>query len=147
MRVSFMKQLYLRDMSEPSSTQAGAARIDRWLFAVRLAASRGLAGQAASGGRVHINGERVKASHPVRPGDLVTFKRGAVEFECTVERVPLRRGPAREAVLCYQESAASAARRVEHAQNMKVAGALAVRPDHRPDKHERAHLRRLKGRI
>jgi ribosome-associated heat shock protein Hsp15 len=133
-------------MLEPSS-QAGAARIDRWLFAVRLAGSRALASQAVSGGRVHINGERVKASHALRPGDIVTFKRGAVEFQCTVARVPLKRGPAREAVLCYTESAASAARRVEHAHNMKVAGALTVRPDHRPDKHERARLRQLKGRI
>ena len=134
-------------MSEPSTTPAGAARIDRWLFAVRLAASRALAAQAVSGGRVHINGARVKAAHPVRPGDIVTFKRGAVAFECTVQAIPPRRGPAREAVLAYAESAASAARRVEHAQNMKVAGALTVRRDHRPDKHERARLRQLKGRI
>ena len=134
-------------MSEPSSTQAGAARVDRWLFAVRLAGSRVLAAAAVSGGRVHINSERVKAGHPVRPGDIVTFKRGAVEFECTVVRIPLRRGPAREALLCYTESQASAARRLEFAHNMKVAGALAPRPGHRPDKHERARLRRLRGRI
>ena len=134
-------------MSEPSSTHAGAARIDRWLFAVRLAGSRVLAAAAVSGGRVHINGERVKAGHPVRPGDIVTFKRGAVEFECTVARIPLRRGPAREALLCYTESQASAARRVEFAHNMKLAGALTPRPARRPDKHERARLRRLRGRI
>jgi ribosome-associated heat shock protein Hsp15 len=133
--------------SEPSSTQAGAARIDRWLFAVRLAGSRVLAAQAVSGGRVHVNGERVKAAHPVRPGDIVTFKRGALAFECAVERIPARRGPAREARLCYTENAASAARRVEFARQMKVAGALTIRPDHRPEKHERARLRRLKGRI
>jgi ribosome-associated heat shock protein Hsp15 len=134
-------------MAEPSSTQAGAARIDRWLFAVRLAGSRVLGTEAVSGGRVHINGERVKPSHPVRPGDIVTFKRGATEFECTVARIPPRRGPAREAVLCYTESEASAARRAEFAHNMKVAGALTPRPAHRPDKHERARLRRLRGRI
>ncbi len=114
---------------------------------MRLAGSRAQASQAVSGGRVHINGERVRAARPVRPGDIVTFKRGAVEFECTVQAIPPRRGPAREALLCYTESPASAARRAEHAHNMKVAGALAVRPDHRPDKHERARLRQLKGRI
>jgi ribosome-associated heat shock protein Hsp15 len=134
-------------MPEPSSTQAGAARIDRWLFAVRLAGSRVLAAEAVSGGRVHINGERVRAGHPLRPGDIVTFKRGGADFECTVVRIPPRRGPAKEAVLCYSESPASAARRLEHVQHMKVAGALAIRPAHRPDKHERARLRRLRGRI
>ena len=134
-------------MSEPSSTQAGAARIDRWLFAVRLAGSRAAAAQAVSGGRVHINAERVKAAHPVRAGDIVTFKKAGVDFECTVVRIPARRGPAREAVLCYAESAASAARQAELARNVKLAGALVPRPDHRPDKHERARLRRLRGRI
>jgi ribosome-associated heat shock protein Hsp15 len=134
-------------MAEPSSTQAGAARIDRWLFAVRLAGSRALAAQAVSGGRVHINGERVKAAHPLHPGDIVTFKRAGTDFECTVLRIPARRGPAREAVLCYAQSAASTARQVEFARNMKLAGALTPRPDHRPDKHERARIRRLRGRI
>jgi ribosome-associated heat shock protein Hsp15 len=133
-------------MPEPSS-QAGAARIDRWLFAVRLAASRVQAAAAVSGGRVHINGERVKAAHRVLPGDIVTFRRDSGEFECTVARIPARRGPAREAQLCYTESEASAARRVEFARNLKISGALAPRPEHRPDKHERARLRRLRGRI
>jgi ribosome-associated heat shock protein Hsp15 len=134
-------------MSEPSSTQAGASRIDRWLFAVRLAGSRVLAAQAVSGGRVHINGERVKAAHPVRPGDTVTFKRSGVDFECTVLGIPARRGPARAAVLCYAQSAASAERQAELARNMKLAGALAPRPQRRPDKHERNRIRRLRGRI
>ena len=134
-------------MSEPASTRAGAARIDRWLYAVRLAPSRPLAAAAVSGGRVHINGERVKASHVVRPGDIVTFKRGAADFECTVALIPQRRGPARAAQLCYAESAASVARREQLAKNIKLAGALVPRPDHRPDKHERARIRRLRGRI
>jgi ribosome-associated heat shock protein Hsp15 len=114
---------------------------------VRLAASRPLAAAAVSGGRVHINGVRVKAAHAVRPGDVVAFRRGALEFECTVAQVPARRGPAREAVLCYEESAASIRRRAEFSANMKLAGALAARPPGRPGKHERARLRQLKGRI
>jgi ribosome-associated heat shock protein Hsp15 len=134
-------------MSGPSSTPTGAARIDRWLFAVRLLGSRALATEAVGGGRVHINGARVKPAHPVRPGDTVTLMRGAVEFECTVLAVPARRGPAREAQRCYAESPASAARRAEVAQRMKLAAALAPRPPQRPDKHARARLRRLRGRI
>jgi ribosome-associated heat shock protein Hsp15 len=134
-------------MAEPSSTQAGAARIDRWLFAVRLAPSRSLAAAAVSGGRVHINGARAKAAHPLRPGDLVTFRRGATDFECTVLAIPARRGPARAAGLCYTESPASVARREVFARNMKLAGALTPRPQRRPEKHERARLRRLRGRI
>jgi ribosome-associated heat shock protein Hsp15 len=123
-----------------------ATRIDRWLFGVRLFKSRSLAAQAVSGGRVHINGERVKPAHVVRPGDLVSFVRGAVSFECSVTAIPLRRGPASEAARCYDETAASRAAREEFAARMRVASVLTPRPDERPDKHERRELRRLRGR-
>ena len=124
----------------------GAARIDRWLFGVRLFKSRSLAAQAVTGGKVHINGDRVKPSRELRAGDVVTFVRGTVEFECTVAAIPMRRGPATEAAKCYVESAASVARRAEFAQRMKVASALAPRPEERPGKHDRQALRRLRGR-
>jgi ribosome-associated heat shock protein Hsp15 len=124
----------------------GAARIDRWLFGVRLFKSRSLASQAVTGGKVHINGDRVKPSREVRAGDLVTFVRGAVEFECTVAAIPARRGPASEAARCYVETPASEARRAQFAQRMKMASALTPRPDERPDKHDRQALRRLRGR-
>lgn len=124
----------------------GAARIDRWLFGVRLFKSRSLAAQAVAGGKVHVNGDRVKPSREVREGDVVTFIRGTVEFECTVSAIPARRGPASEAARCYVETAASEARRAEFAQRMKVAAGLTPRPDARPDKHDRQALRRLRGR-
>ncbi len=134
-------------MSEPASAAAGAARIDRWLFAVRLYGSRSLAAQAVSGGRVHLNGERVKPGRAVRPQDHLSLTRGALAFECTVTAIPARRGPARQAALCYEESPASVARRSEFSARMKLAAALTPRPQGRPDKHQRARLRRLKGRI
>jgi ribosome-associated heat shock protein Hsp15 len=134
-------------MAENRSNEGpGAARIDRWLFGVRLFKSRSLAAQAVTGGKVHVNGDRVKPSREVRSGDVVTFVRGAVEFECTVAGIPARRGPAGEASRCYVESAASEARRAEFAQRMKVASALTPRPDERPNKHDRQALRRLRSK-
>ncbi|HKT72736.1 MAG TPA: S4 domain-containing protein [Steroidobacteraceae bacterium] len=124
----------------------GAARIDRWLFAVRLFKSRSLAAEAVNGGKVHVNGERVKPARSLRSGDLVNFVRGAVEFECTVTAIPERRGPAKQAMLCYEETPASQQRRAEFGARMKVAAALTPRPLERPDKHERRLLRRLRGR-
>jgi ribosome-associated heat shock protein Hsp15 len=134
-------------MSDGSAGGPGAARIDRWLFAVRLFKSRSLASQAVTGGRVHVNGERVKSSRELRCGDVLTLMRGAVEFECMVSALPERRGPATAAALCYLESAASKGRRAEFAARMKVAAALTPRPLARPGKHERRQLRRLRGRI
>jgi ribosome-associated heat shock protein Hsp15 len=116
------------------------------LFAVRLFKSRILAAQAVAGGRVHVNGERVKAARELRAGDRVSFVRGTVEFECVVALMPPRRGPASEAARAYEESAASVARAAQFRARMKVAAALTPRPLQRPGKHERALLRRLRGR-
>ncbi len=137
-----------RSSEPPSDSQetAGSLRIDRWLFAVRLYKSRSLAAAAVSGGRVHVNGERVKPSRAVHPGDRVSLTRGAVEFECEVTAIPARRGPAREAMQCYRELPESIARREAFAERMRLSAALAPRPQGRPDKHERQALRRIRGR-
>jgi ribosome-associated heat shock protein Hsp15 len=95
---------------------------------------------------VHLNGERVKPSHGIKPGDTVSFSRGTVVFECIVAAVPLRRGPASEAARSYDETPASKARHEEFAARMKVAAGLTPRPDARPDKHGRRLLRQLRGR-
>jgi ribosome-associated heat shock protein Hsp15 len=142
-----MHSIILARMSEDRTDEGpGAARIDRWLFGVRLFKSRSLAAQAVTGGKVHVNGDRVKPSREVRAGDVVTFVRGTVEFECNVMAIPMRRGPAAEAARCYVETPASEARRAECAQRMKIASGMRPRPDVRPDKHGRQALRRLRGR-
>jgi ribosome-associated heat shock protein Hsp15 len=134
----------MRKDSDPTDHEP--MRIDRWLFFVRLFKSRSLATEAVTGGRVHVNGERVKPSRVVRVGDNIVFNRGAVPFECDVTALPLRRGPAPEAAACYRESEASVARRTVFAERMRLATAFAPRPETRPDKHERRELRRIRGR-
>lgn len=133
------------DSPAADSPADGSLRIDRWLFAVRLYKSRSLAAAAVSGGKVHVNGDRVKPSRALRPGDRVSLSRGAVAFDCEVIALPARRGPAREAVRCYRESPESIARREAFAERMRLSG-FAPRPEGRPDKHERQALRRIRGR-
>jgi ribosome-associated heat shock protein Hsp15 len=135
----------MSDRSAPAPPER--SRIDRWLFAVRLFKSRALAAEAVAGGRVHVNGARVKPAHAVRPGDGIGFVRGGVDFECVVRELPARRGPAAAAQRCYEESALSQGRGVAFRERMRVAAALTPRPRQRPDKHQRAQLRRLRGRI
>lgn len=140
-------QLYFPSMNEDSEEQeAGTQRIDRWLFAVRFFKSRSLAAAAVAGGKVHVNSERVKPARNVRIGDHVSFVRGGTTFECRILALPARRGPASEAVRCYEETPESRARREEFAERMKLAAALAPRPEGRPEKHARRVLRRLRGR-
>jgi ribosome-associated heat shock protein Hsp15 len=108
--------------------------------------SRSGATDAVNGGKVHLNGGRVKASHAVKPGDTVSFNRGTILFECKLAAIPLRRGPASDAVDCYEELATSRARREEYVARRRFAAASAPRPEDRPDKHGRRLLRQLRGR-
>ncbi len=48
-----------------------AARVDRWLWAVRVTKTRSLATDACRGGHVRVNGSPAKPATPVRPGDRV----------------------------------------------------------------------------
>jgi ribosome-associated heat shock protein Hsp15 len=84
-------------------TGPSVTRIDRWLYGVRLFKSRSAATEAVAGGRVHLNGERVKPSHAAKPGDAITFARGGVSFERLLLTVPLRRGPAIATAKCYTD--------------------------------------------
>ncbi|MGD8583307.1 MAG: RNA-binding S4 domain-containing protein, partial [Gammaproteobacteria bacterium] len=46
-------------------------RLDKWLWAARFFKTRPLATEAVNGGKVHLNGHRVKAGRPVHVGDVL----------------------------------------------------------------------------
>ena len=121
-------------------------RIDRWLWCTRLFKSRTLAAEAVSGGKVHVNGRRVKPAHAVGVGDKVTITRPGYAFECEVLKLPDRRGSAQLAQACYTESDAARVAREKYAEQSRLAAAFAPRSLERPDKHARRELRRLRGR-
>ena len=121
-------------------------RIDRWLWCTRLFKSRTLAAEAVAGGKVHLNGQRVKPAHVVRIGDRVSITRPGFEFECEVLKLPDRRGSAPLAQGCYVETDAARTAREKYAEQARLASAFAPRSDGRPGKHERRELRRLRGR-
>ena len=50
------------------------ARLDRWLWAVRIYKTRGDAGSACRGSAVRLNGQIAKPSTRVRVGDTVTAR-------------------------------------------------------------------------
>ena len=55
-----------------------AARIDKWLWAVRLYRNRSAAIAACHAGHVKIEGARVKPAREVRPGTTLTVLTGGV---------------------------------------------------------------------
>src|SRR3954469_24096851 len=121
-------------------------RIDRWLWCTRLFKSRTLAAVAVAGGKVHLNGQRVKPAHAVRVGDHVAITRAGYDFECQILKLPDRRGSAPLAQACYAETDQARAAREKYAEQARLASAFAPRSDERPDKHARRELRRLRGR-
>jgi ribosome-associated heat shock protein Hsp15 len=123
-----------------------ALRVDRWLWCTRLFKSRTLAAEAVGGGKVHVNGRRVKPAHAVRVGDTVSITRPGFEFVCRVVSLPDRRGSAQLAQACYEETAEARAAREKFAEMSRLASAFAPRSLDKPDKHGRRELRRLRGR-
>ena len=118
-------------------------RIDKWLWCARFFRSRAQASAAVDGGRVHLNGARVKASHAVRTGDRLEISRDEESWEVVVRSIPQRRRPAAEAAACYEESPQSVARRAARRTERRMAGGPAPRPPTRPDKRARRALLRL----
>jgi ribosome-associated heat shock protein Hsp15 len=115
-------------------------RLDKWLWCTRFFKTRSLAAQAVTGGRVHLNGERVKASHVVRVGDRISLNLEGLKAEFDVLGLPPRRGPAPEARTHYAETPASATRREQLREQHRLAQMSRPRPDTRPDKRERRKL-------
>src|SRR5271170_7110537 len=88
-------------------------RLDKWLWHTRFYKTRSLATAAITGGKVHLNAERIKPAHRVRIGDRLSLSLQGVVAEFEVLGLPVRRGPAAEAQSHYLETPASAARRAK----------------------------------
>jgi len=119
-------------------------RVDKWLWAARFYKSRGLAQKAVAGGHVHVNEQRVKPAHAVEPGDRLHIRKGELRFEIDVVDLSDRRGSAGVAQSLYRETAASVEQRRREAEERRFRRAGAVSPEGRPDKRDRARLRRIK---
>lgn len=76
------------------------ARIDRWLWAVRLVKTRSMAAQACRAGHVQINGVRVKPAGAVKVGDTIRARLGGRERIVEVVRLPATRLGAEPAAEC-----------------------------------------------
>jgi ribosome-associated heat shock protein Hsp15 len=119
-------------------------RVDKWLWHVRLFKSRSLASEAVSGGKVKLDGERVKPSRELRVGQRLSVTLDQRSIEIDVLALPDRRGPASAAQACYVETTASAARTAQVKEQRRLAAQMRPQLDHRPDKRERRQLDRLR---
>jgi len=123
------------------------SRIDKWLWASRFFKTRSLATDAVNGGKVHLNGQRVKAGRTIKIGDVLTIQKDSVLYEVTVKAVNKTRRSAKEASLTYQESEQSRAKREQEQQIKKLASATRPVPKRKPGKREREQLRNFKKQL
>ena len=115
-------------------------RIDKWLWAARFYKTRGLARDAIKGGKVQIDGHRVKPGRVLCEGDRLTVRRGEEEFEITVTDLGDRRVSAALAQEKYEEDPASIARREATAEQKRLGRQQRAERPRRPDKRERRQI-------
>ncbi|PID63513.1 MAG: RNA-binding protein [Gammaproteobacteria bacterium] len=122
-------------------------RIDKWLWAARFFKTRAIATDAIRHNRVRIDGQRIKPSRSIAVGDVVTIDKPPYSFEVTVLGLDDRRRPAREAVLLYEESAESRARREALATNLRAdrMASRGLAGAGRPNKRQRRQIIRFQN--
>lgn len=118
-------------------------RIDKWLWAARFFKTRALAKAAIEGGKVHMAGQRVKASKDLRLGAELFIRQGGDEKHVRVEALSDQRRGAGEAALLYKETEESLKERESRALERKAQGANHLPSEHRPNKRQRRQIHRF----
>lgn len=117
-----------------------SVRIDKWLWAARMFKTRSAASTACTAGHVKMDGDSVKASKLVKPGDHIDVLTAGGPRQLEVAALGDRRGPAALAQTLYVDHTPPPPPREEifiEAQRERGAG--------RPTKKDLRELRRLRG--
>jgi ribosome-associated heat shock protein Hsp15 len=114
-------------------------RVDAWLWAIRVYKTRSAATAACRAGHVRLNGNPVKASQNVVPGDTLRVRQPGFERILEVRRLIAKRVGAEAASHCF----------TDHTPLRPVAPALGIpqrdRGAGRPTKKDRRDMERLRG--
>ncbi|MGX7896134.1 S4 domain-containing protein [Tsuneonella sp. HG222] len=78
-------------------------RLDKLLYCLRFAKTRGIAQRWIAEGHIRRNGERVvRQDQRVAPGDILVLPLKSKVLPIEITALPLRRGPLQEAQACYR---------------------------------------------
>jgi ribosome-associated heat shock protein Hsp15 len=123
------------------SASPDRVRVDKWLWAARFFKTRSQASEAVDGGKVEVNGARVKPAKDVRIGDELRIRLGPYEHHVVVRALSDRRGPATVAQSLYEETPDSIAARAKLREEHRLAPAMFVYEEKgRPTKKDRRAL-------
>lgn len=118
-----------------------SARVDSWIWAVRLVKTRSLATAACRAGHVRVNGERVKAAQPVHVGDEIRYREAGFDRIVVVGALLTKRVSATVAAASFTDLTPPPIPREE-----RPSAPVRDRGAGRPTKRERRDLERLRGR-
>jgi ribosome-associated heat shock protein Hsp15 len=122
-----------------------SVRIDKWLWAARFFKTRSAATEAVLGGRVRMNGERVKPAKDVRTTDIVEVRLGETRRTVIVRGVADKRRSARIAAALYQETAESVDERERAADEQRSSHPRGADANgRRPTKRDRRQIEALR---
>lgn len=99
---------------------------------------------AINGGKVHLNGERIKPARKLVVGDRLTVQKGIYTFAITVAGLSLQRGPADVAQALYSESDESRQVRRTLNETRKLQGDAGRQRQGRPDKRARRQIHKFR---
>lgn len=114
-----------------------SVRIDKWLWAARFFKTRSMATDAVDGGKIRLNGERIKPARGVKIGDKLDIDNGSTEWEVVVDGLAEQRGSAAIAQTLYTETEESVLRREKKAEQRKFFREPAEAIKGRPTKRDR----------
>jgi ribosome-associated heat shock protein Hsp15 len=134
----------LNSKATPQQEAAEKIRLDKWLWAARFFKTRQLATDAINGGKVHLNGQRVKPGKEIAPGARLTVHKEHYEWDIVVTGLSRQRRPAQEAAGLYEETPESHARRQARVAQRREEKELFGDSGHRPNKQERRLIHRFK---
>ncbi len=121
-------------------------RIDKWLWTARFFKTRSLAAEAVSGGKVHVNKQRVKSSKEVKIGAILAIHKEGFEWEITVTGIVKQRVSAKEVAALYEESQGSLVKRLSQIDIKREERQLLgfVRTENKPNKKDRRLIHHFK---
>jgi len=121
-------------------------RLDKWLWAARFFKTRKLASDAISGGKVHLSNQRTKPGKEIKAGAILSISKDSFRWDITVTAISGQRRSASEAVLLYQETPESAAKRHQQVIEQRERRELFAidGTERKPNKKERRMIHRFK---
>lgn len=128
---------------KPTEQHDERVRLDKWLWAARFFKHRSLATEAVDGGKIQLNGIRVKPAKDVKIGDRVDIQIADSRYTVIVRGIAEKRGSATIAQGLYEETPESIAAREAGHEERRLAATPGADLHGRPTKRDRRQIGRF----